>query len=228
VRGDLTGDLNTSTARTLSIAGAVSGSVLTLTGLTTLSAAGGITGSSLNVTGAIGTISARGGISTSTIAATGNIRTISAPIGITTTTITASNITTLSSAAPVTSSTITAGGSITNFTARSLIGDTITAGVAAGVTLANVTSANIGAGLIQNLHLTSRITPAFSDTTVIANKITSGSLGSVSESNGGIPEGVAIAFTRSLSVTEGGTIVRLTAQTTGSPPAFGDFEILVV
>jgi hypothetical protein len=251
IHGNLSGNITAGTGRTVSVTGAITSSLITLSAgsLNTLNAVGGISSSIISATGTLGTIAAKAGITGSTLSATGSIHTISAPGGINATGIatgtlttvsapsgiTASTITTtgsigtLSAPAGITTSTIHAAGNITTLAASLLSGDTITAGVtASGVTLSNVTASTIGAGTIQNLHVTGRGTAAFADTTVIAHTITSGALGSVAESNGGATDGVALSFTRSLSATENGTIVRLTTATTASPPAFGDFEIRLV
>jgi hypothetical protein len=113
--------------------------------------------------------------------------------------VTAGSINTLKATGAISGSDIVTTGNIGSVTAASIADSLISAGAGASASFADSTLANIGTGSINNVHLTSHVGDAFSDTTIVADKIVSASLGIVNTSNGGTPTGLIAVTIKSVT-----------------------------
>jgi len=133
---------------------------------------------------------------------------------------------------------ITVGGNITSLTAGGIDASNISAGVVAGTTFSDVTSSTLGTATISTIRLTGK--PAdgdeFTASSIIADKITSASLGSVTTNNGGSSFGLAVSTINSFTGIFSGNELRanktalqsnaiLSALLTQDGVSFGDFEL---
>jgi hypothetical protein len=133
---------------------------------------------------------------------------------------------------------ISTGGNLTSLTTAAMSGSTVKAGVASTVSLATATADGLGSATIGSIHLTGRSAGEFTNSQILAGKITSASLGSVTTANGGIAFGLAVktigSFSgifagKSLSVPRAdlSTEALLAAYVRLRGTAVGDFEIKI-
>jgi hypothetical protein len=113
--------------------------------------------------------------------------------------VTAGSINTLKATGAISGSEIVTTGNIGSITALTIADSLVSAGAGADASFADSTLANIGTDLINNIHLTSHVGDAFSDTTIVADKIVSASLGIVDTSNGGSPTGLIAVTIKSVT-----------------------------
>ena len=138
----------------------------------------------------LGTLSIGGDLSSNITTAYAKTIRITGGIDGSTLSIGLGGISTLQAGGAVSSATITSLGDIGTITAGSLSDSNITAGVTAGTTFASATSALLGSDTITSVKLAGK-TPTFTDTNILAGKITSASLGTVTTDNSGVAFGLA-------------------------------------
>jgi hypothetical protein len=139
-----------------------------------------------NVTAnSIGSLVINGGL-TGTVDTT-SARTIRVVGSIANTTLTLSTGSTLSVTGAITGSTISSKGGIASISAGSITGSTITSGTtASNLSLSTATASNLGSSTIGSIHAGS-----FASSEIFAGKVTSASLGTVTNNNGGTSFGIA-------------------------------------
>jgi hypothetical protein len=127
----------------------------------------------------------------------------------------------------ISGSTIKAAGNISSLVASALENDTISVGVAAGTTLATASTTDLGSSQIGSIRLTGKAS-SFANSSIIANSISSATLGAVNTSNNGVPEGLAAEQVKSVTLDADGVLKHLTSKQLVSPAVtFNDFTIEV-
>ncbi len=138
----------------------------------------------------------------------------------------------------ISNSTILAGGGIASLSAASLNASTISAGVANAVGIATATAGNLGTATIGTIRLTGRAGDQFTDSAILAGRVTTASLGSVTTTNGGVSFGIAAHYVGTFAGTVKGVAVHLPHSALVSDAtiaaylkkknvSFGDFEISI-
>ena len=135
--------------------------------------------------------------------------------------VTAGSISTLTVAGAL-SGNVTTTGNLLSLTVGQLVGSLVDVGSTA-TSVAAATLANVGTATLRNLHITSRLANSFSDSNVIADTITSATLGSVNTANGGTPEGLAAHVIRGVSLTAPTGVLHLSASSLLSDAALSTF-----
>jgi hypothetical protein len=140
----------------------------------------------------------------------------------------------------ITNANVTTGGNFNTLIAEAINASNISAGVVAGTTLANVASSSIGTATIGSVRLTGR--PAngdeFAASSIIADHITSASLGSVTTNNNTVGFGIAVNTINSFTGIFSGNELRanknelasnaiLSGLETQDGVTFGDFELQI-
>ncbi len=134
----------------------------------------------------------------------------------------------LTVAGAISNSTVKAAGDISAVTAASMSGDTITAGVPASTTLPNASVNNLGSNRIGSIHLIAKA-GTFSSSTILADSITSATLGAVTTANSGVQFGLAAEQIKSVSAIINGAATHLSTKQLVAPGlVFGDFRIDVL
>jgi hypothetical protein len=133
---------------------------------------------------------------------------------------------------------ISNGANLTSLTAASMDGTNLQVGVIGSVTLATASTANLGTATLGTIRLTGRTGDQFTNSQILAGKVTTASLGSVTTSNSGSSFGIGTKSISSFSGIFGGiplhaphsalvndTLLGNYLQQQGV--TFGDFEILI-
>ncbi len=135
--------------------------------------------------------------------------------------------------------TFTGAAGIGQLAAGAMTGSIVTAATTAGTTLDNVTAASLGAGSIGSIKLTGRTGTQFSNSSILAGKIKSVSLGEVNTSNNSVSEGIATTSLGSLAGIFGGNSIRanhaqlatealVQSYLTQQAVVLGDFKISIL
>jgi hypothetical protein len=130
------------------------------------------------------------------------------------------------------------GGNLNTLTAAAMSSTNLDIGVSTTVTLATANTANLGSASLGRVRLTGRAGDQFTNSQILAGKITTASLGIVTTANGGVSLGIASKSVGTFTGTIGHSLVRpprsalastatLTAYLLQKNISFGDLEILI-
>ena len=198
----------TAVAGVLNLTGDVSSSILSTNGAFKNQSAGSLTATTLT-SGPISALHVKGAVTNSNITFSSST---SGPIhvaiggAVTNSSITSAGTLSAVSAGSFTGSTVTSAGNIVSLSASSVSGSTILAGTA-NVSLDTVTAGNLGTATIQKIN----VAKTFSDSTIIAQTISSASLGTVSNTSG-TTQGIGATNYKSASLKLNGKSIHLASK----------------